>query len=88
MGMKAVVDEVSYVLKGDTRATPFTEGIPGRKWCEGFLERHPGIRRRVTQLASRMRLEVTHDRLEDWFRAGLNFFATDEKMLNALADPE
>ena len=88
VGIKGLQEEVRYTLQGDTRETPFTDGTPGRKWVEGFLRRHPEIRRRISQLASRQRMEVTEGNLTEWFNDALGFFVTDEGLLTALSSPD
>ena len=66
--MKALCQQVAYQLRGDTRTTGFTDGVPGRRWVEGFLARNPWVTQRVTQLASRQRLEVSVETIGEWFR--------------------
>jgi hypothetical protein len=61
-----IQDEVEYVLSGDTRATPFTDGRPGRRWAELFLNRNETVRERVAQLVSKGRMLVTEELAREW----------------------
>ena len=85
--MAHVCEEVEYVLKGDTRITPFTGGKPGRRWCEGFLKRNPEVRLRIAQLATAGRLQITPACLREWFDASLAYFLTEPSILEAVNDP-
>lgn len=46
----------------------FKNDIPGRKWYEAFMKRHPEITLRVSQNLTKSRSEVTSEKLENWFQ--------------------
>ena len=60
---------VSDYLKQQGKHSPFGElGIPGRKWWNGFLSRHPQLAQRKPQHLSRKRAEVNDPAvLDEWF---------------------
>ncbi|RLU20864.1 hypothetical protein DMN91_007478 [Ooceraea biroi] len=59
---------VGYLIKKLGRKTPFTDGLPGRHWCEAFLRRHPNISSRIAQNLPKSRASVTEDILRNWFK--------------------
>ena len=87
ISLSALTEEVAYVLKAEDRATPFKDGKPGRKWVSGFLKRNPELTRRVTQLASRQRFEVSEERLQEWYADVQTYFDMDEDLAQAIKDP-
>lgn len=56
---------VAHFVKG--RKTKFKDGIPGEKWIESFLKRHPNVARRVPSVLPKYRAEVSEASLRQWF---------------------
>ncbi|CAH2015601.1 unnamed protein product [Acanthoscelides obtectus] len=54
-----VKDSVQKVLKETERDNPFTDDRPGKKWLQLFLQRHPTITQRNTEIISKARASVT-----------------------------
>lgn len=84
--MDMLAEEVKYVLKGDTRETPFTNGKPGRHWCEAFMRRNPTMAEKVAQHVNHARLALTKDRIKEWHDETLSILIKNN-LLEALSDP-
>ena len=46
--------------------TPFSNGRPGRSWCDGFFRRHSELSRRMPQNLLKSRANVTEKNLREW----------------------
>lgn len=84
--MVMLADEVKYVLSGDTRETPFTDGRPGRHWCEAFLRRNPALSEKLAQAVTHGRMALTVEACREWHNDALQFFIKHD-LLEALYDP-
>ena len=40
---ESLLDQVQKIILKDGRETPFTNGRPGKKWLQLFLQRHPDL---------------------------------------------
>ena len=58
-----------YMKKFSGRKNPFVDGIPGRKWYTGFLNRHPEISVRTSEFVSKASAVVSEKDIRGWFRA-------------------
>lgn len=68
-----VLDSVQKVILETNRETPFTDGRPGKKWLQLFLNRHPAIKKRNTEIISKARASVTKESIHKWFEDFRNF---------------
>lgn len=59
---------VQLYLNLRKRETMFKENLPGRKWCTGFMKRHPNLTSKVPQHLSHSRSQVTEENLRMWHR--------------------
>lgn len=64
----------------------FKNNIPGRKWYEGFLRRHPEITLRTPQNLTMSRSSVTQIQIKRWFNE-VHEFLKDSNSTNILQDP-
>lgn len=58
---------VASFLHMSARKTPFSNGVPGRKWMKLFLKRHPNISRRIPSALAKHRTNVTEKNIRGWF---------------------
>ncbi|XP_058827314.1 uncharacterized protein LOC131687258 [Topomyia yanbarensis] len=58
---------VAQFLKRIKRDTSFNNGIPGQKWVELFLKRHPELFRRKPSTLARYRATIQEDQIRAWF---------------------
>lgn len=81
-----VKDSVQRVLKTIQRENPFVDDRPGRKWLKLFLQRHPKISIRNTEIISKSRASVTEAAIRGWFQELHNYLQT-ENCTDILNDP-
>lgn len=65
---------------------PFSNGKPGKKWLNLFLNRHPSIAKRVVEKLTTSRASVTEHNLRNWFRETKSLLA-EEGLFDILEDP-
>ena len=65
---------VQVMCKNSTKKNPFTDGIPGRNWYEGFLRRHPEISTKVAE-------NICLNRAKVWYSETFAYLST-EHLLN------
>lgn len=83
---KRLKTSVAYLFKMSGRKSPFTDGIPGRKWMKLFLKRHPNISRRIPSALSKQRTTVTEPKIRKWFDQIHSYFMAN-KLNHVAADP-
>lgn len=49
--------------------TPFKENLPGRKWFESFMRRHPILSRKKAEHLSKQRDLITKNAVRSWFKS-------------------
>lgn len=81
-----VKDAVQHILKETGRPNPFQENRPGDKWLKLFLQRHPNITKRNTEVISKSRAAVTESGIREWF-AELTEYLKKEESLDMMTDP-
>lgn len=64
----------------------FKHEVPGRKWYEGFLKRHPNISLRVSQNLTKSRSAVAPEKLHNWFTEVENYLQESQNQ-QILSDP-
>jgi hypothetical protein len=63
-----VKDAVQKILTETNRPNPFKNNRPGEKWLKLFLQRHPNIVKRNTEIISKSRAAVTETAIRKWFQ--------------------
>lgn len=81
-----VLESVGKLVKNLNRETPFKNNIPGKKWYNSFLSRHPEISKRVPQALTSSRAAVTEVDIRKWFGRVKTYF-TENDLLDVLDDP-
>jgi len=81
-----VKDSVQKVLKIASRPNPFLDDRPGDKWLKLFLQRHPEISKRNTEIISKSRASVTETAISQWF-SELKKFIDDKNIMDMMTDP-
>lgn len=59
---------VQKIVIEDGRSVPFTDGRPGKKWFQLFLQRHPEIVHRTAEGISKGRAIITEELIRKWFK--------------------
>ena len=62
-----LLDSVQSYVTQLGKATPFTDGRPGRHWYEAFLRRYPNLAVRTAQHLTLNRALVTEEDCRNWF---------------------
>lgn len=86
LNMEAVKASVRNFLLEVERPNPFKNNLPGRKWVELFLKRHPQITNKNTEVLSKARASITKERIIEWFSA-LKIYLEKENAIEILNDP-
>ncbi|XP_072389248.1 uncharacterized protein [Diabrotica undecimpunctata] len=81
-----VMDVVQNILRGAARPNKFIYDRSGKKWLQLFLQRHPNIAKRNTEIISKSRALVTEEGIREWF-AELNEFFKNNNLLDMIGDP-
>lgn len=82
-----VKDSVQRVLKIVKRPNVFKDDRPGKKWLTLFLQRHPNVTQRNTEIISKGRASVTEEGIRTWFREMENYLIS-ENAADILLCPE
>lgn len=82
-----LLETVSQIIQEDGRKNPFNSGVPGRKWFNSFLRRHPDIAQRHAESINSARSRVTEESLRKW-HSDLKEFLTTENAEDILNDPD
>ncbi|CAH1980043.1 unnamed protein product [Acanthoscelides obtectus] len=82
-----VKDSVQRVLKIVKRPNVFTDDRPGKKWMKLFLQRHPNVTKRNTEIISKGRASVTEEGIRTWF-GELKDYLISENAEDILSCPE
>lgn len=83
---RQLLHSIQLYLNANKRKTPFTDNLPGRKWYNNFLKRHPIISKRLSQNLIKSRAAVTESQLRAW-HAEVHKYCEDNDLLEALNDP-
>ncbi|XP_014234990.1 uncharacterized protein LOC106657828 [Trichogramma pretiosum] len=67
MHPKVVKSAIKGVLDIAHRQTKFTNNLPGEKWFQFFLGRHPKIGLKNSEVLTKSRASVTEQNIRDWF---------------------
>ncbi|XP_060808094.1 uncharacterized protein LOC132903545 [Amyelois transitella] len=78
---------VSKLVENLQRPNPFKDGVPGKKWFLGFMQRHPAVSKRVSQNLPTSRNQVTETALRAWFDRVESYFKEND-MLQVFQDPK
>ncbi|XP_055634693.1 uncharacterized protein LOC129774767 isoform X2 [Toxorhynchites rutilus septentrionalis] len=84
---KRLVSTVAHYVRKSARPNPFKNGIPGRKWVNGFFSRHPEIPRRVLSVLPKPRTAVSEPQIRSWFHKIREHFE-EEALSHVLKSPE
>ena len=58
---------VKQLVEAEQMKVPFTDNIPGRKWFDCFMNRHPTIAKKKAEYLSKSRANVTPEFIRKWF---------------------
>lgn len=81
------METVSRIIQDDGRKNPFKDGIPGRKWFDSFLKRHPDVAQRHAESINSARSRVTEQSLRKW-HSELREYLITKHAEDILDDPE
>lgn len=80
-----LIQSIQLYLNKTNRNTKFTDNLPGRKWYDGFMQRHPIISQRTSQNLTASRAAITEKKLRDW-HAEVHKYFEDNNLLPVLED--
>lgn len=85
-------DDVKNVVKefldadARPRKNPFKDNLPGKKWYESFLRRHPSIAIRTPEPVTDASSKVSEKDIRGWF-AQIKLYLRDKNFAEILDDP-
>lgn len=82
-----LLESVAKLVHNLNRENSFKGGIPGNKWYQGFLKRHPEISKRVPQNLTVSRASLSENDIRNWF-SSVRSYLTDNDLLDVLTDPK
>lgn len=82
-----LLETVSQIILEDGRKSPFNSEIPGRKWNNRFLKRHPDVAQRHAESINTARSRVTEKSLRK-LHSDLKEFLITEHTEDILDDPD
>lgn len=62
-----LIHSVKQLVDAEGLKNPFKNNVPGRKWFEGFLKRHPRVGQKRAEHLCRARAIVTESSIRSWF---------------------
>ncbi|XP_034938621.1 uncharacterized protein [Chelonus insularis] len=77
-----LVYSVKQLMDADEVETPFTNNLPGRKWFEGFLKRHPRVAQKRDEQFFKPKEIVTEKHIRLWFSRVRNEFRDKSEIWN------
>ncbi|XP_039278765.1 uncharacterized protein LOC120350249 [Nilaparvata lugens] len=80
-----LIESIKTLVEKLGKETPFTEDMPGKRWLEIFLKRHPEISVRKPQKLTLSRSSITPEALENWFKE-VKEYMTSHGLLDILDD--
>lgn len=81
-----LLSSVKLYLNLLSRVTKFKDNLPGRKWYEGFLRRHPSLALRTTQGLTQSRSAITEKKIRNWHEEVQNYLIS-ENLMDVVHDP-
>lgn len=86
MHSSVIKNSIKRVLHQAPRQNSFVDNYPGKKWFKLFLQRHPVVKERNTEVISKTRASVTEKQLRQWYFE-LEDFLKKEDAISILRDP-
>lgn len=80
-----LVCSVEQIIKDLKLPNNFTNNRPGRKWLFLFFKRHPECAMRTVEKLSRIRAEVTEEKVRNWFNEVTEYLEV-ENLLHVMTD--
>jgi len=56
--------------------------VPGEKWYQSFLKRHPQVVEKCSEYLSLARAGITEEAIRDWFQKVITLLGDDAEVLN------
>lgn len=79
---------IKIILRETKIETPFKNNVPGKKWFQSFMRRHPDISQKQAEYVNKARANVTEEKIRYWFQeieellGKLLFFSKSYKLTN------
>lgn len=81
-----LIDSVARLISELNRPNQFNNNVPGDKWYNLFLGRHPEIAQRVSQALISSRANVTEAQVRSWF-SEVKTYLQGKNLLDVFNDP-
>ena len=78
---------VKEFVEQNNRPNPFKDNMPGNKWYNGFLRRHPEIACRTPEGVTAASACVSEENIRGWFKS-VEDILKEENVFDILSDPE
>ncbi|KAG5883067.1 hypothetical protein JTB14_009952 [Gonioctena quinquepunctata] len=62
-----LIHSVKQLVEAEGMNNPLKDNVPGRKWFEGFLKRHPRVGQKKAEHLCKARAVVTESGIRSWF---------------------
>ncbi|KAG5874307.1 hypothetical protein JTB14_019056 [Gonioctena quinquepunctata] len=62
-----LIHSVKQLVEAEGMNNPFKDNVPGRKWFEGFLKRHPRVGQKKAEHPCKARAVVSESGIRSWF---------------------
>lgn len=79
-------ETVKDIIDSDGRPNPFKDGLPGYKWFNAFLKRHPQVCQRHAETINTARASVSEDSIREWHKE-IKKYLVSENAEDILDDP-
>ncbi|XP_062698832.1 uncharacterized protein LOC134284219 isoform X2 [Aedes albopictus] len=83
---KALILKVTAYLRQHPRPNTSRNNVPGRRWFERFMRRHPQLTLRTPEAVSSASAKVSEQDIRSWFRTVENYL-TENNLADILDDP-
>lgn len=86
LNKRSLCETVKDLISSDNRPNPFTDGLPGSKWFNAFLKRHPDISHRQAESINTARASVSENSIRQWHEE-IRIYLASENAEDILQDP-
>ncbi|KAJ8952300.1 hypothetical protein NQ314_007568 [Rhamnusium bicolor] len=86
LNKRLLCETVKDLIESDNRPNPFKDGLPGFKWFNAFLKRHPELSQRHAESINTARACVSENSIRQWHE-DIRKYLINENAVDILEDP-